>query len=175
MKPGSYLICGPYSDIFGELVDLFNGNVAFPGPPGGTPWPTDPDYVSPGLDTPNNLRTDCSFSPEHEDGVRWLSGEDAVAFGGAIRDMWEPTCMGDPDRAYHPYQTCSPFDNGGVHSGSAIPNHAFAILTDGVRPGIFYHLTPVSCPIALRHSDLSVKKQNEGYGLRKLRIVNGEQ
>lgn len=120
-----------YSDIFGELIDLFNGNAAIVGPPGGTPWPKDADYLSPGTDTPNNLRSACSYSPDYNDGVRWLAGEDALAFGGAIRDMWEPTCFGDPDRAYHPYQTCSPFDNGGVHSGSGIPNHAFAILTDG--------------------------------------------
>ncbi len=119
-----------YSDIFGEIIDLFNGNAAFPGPPGGTPWPVHP--TGPGLDTPNNLRTDiCSDSPGHADGVRWLVGEDATAFGGAIRDMWNPPCEGDPDRANSPLQTCNPLDGGGVHSGSGIANHAFAILSDG--------------------------------------------
>ncbi len=29
---------------------------------------------------------------------RWLTGEDAPAFGGAIRDMWNPTCFGDPGK-----------------------------------------------------------------------------
>ena len=28
-----------FSDVFGELIDLFNGDVAFAGPPGGAPWP----------------------------------------------------------------------------------------------------------------------------------------
>ncbi|UCC29825.1 MAG: M4 family metallopeptidase [Phycisphaerales bacterium] len=65
------------------------------------------------------------------EGVRWLVSEDASAFGGAIRDMWEPTCYGDPDRANHPFQVCNPDDNGGVHSGSGTPNHAFAIMSDG--------------------------------------------
>lgn len=63
--------------------------------------------------------------------VRWLHGEDAAAYGGANRDMWMPTCLGDPDSANHPLQTCGGNDNGGVHSGSGIPNHAFAILVDG--------------------------------------------
>ncbi|MFQ5591750.1 MAG: M4 family metallopeptidase [Phycisphaerae bacterium] len=119
-----------YSDIWGELVDLFNGNAAFPGSPGGSPaWPGHP--TGPGVDTPNNLRSACSYSPNYDDGVRWLVGEDATAFGGAIRDMWSPACAGDPDRANSPLQTCPEADNGGVHSGSGVPNHAFAILTDG--------------------------------------------
>ncbi|MGD2107984.1 MAG: M4 family metallopeptidase [Phycisphaerae bacterium] len=255
-----------YSDIFGELVDLFNGDAGYAGAPGGTPWPAHP--TGPGVDTPNNLRSDacmggvslevntppaiagnyvaapaffgpplsetgvtggvvranpvracsggltnaleinghvaliergdCNFTYKvklaqqagaiaviifdnapvgyppslggedptitipsigitHADGelieanlltaivnvtlaanvdtgeVRWLVGEDSTpeGFGGAIRDMWNPVCAGDPDRANSPFQTCNEFDNGGVHSGSGIPNHAFAIMTDG--------------------------------------------
>ncbi|MBU0718520.1 MAG: M4 family metallopeptidase, partial [Planctomycetes bacterium] len=114
-----------FSDVWGELVDLFNGDVAYPGPPAGTPWPKDEYYGDAGTDTPNDLRTGCYSSR------RWLVAEDSWAFGGAIRDMWNPTCEGDPDRAYSPLQTCSSADNGGVHSGSGIPNHAFAMLTDG--------------------------------------------
>jgi Zn-dependent metalloprotease len=120
-----------FSDVFGELVDLFNGDAGFAGTPGGSPaWPTHP--TGEGLDAPNNARSACSTPlNEYADGVRWLIGEDAVAFGGAIRDMWDPTCMGDPDRANSPLQQCLNDDNGGVHSGSGVPNHAFAILTDG--------------------------------------------
>ncbi|MFH0981710.1 MAG: M4 family metallopeptidase, partial [Planctomycetota bacterium] len=122
-----------FSDVFGELVDLFNGDAAFPGPPGGPPdWPTHP--TGPGTDAPNNLRTACSAKPLYTDGVRWLFGEDggaATPFDGALRDLWEPTCLSQPDRANSPLQTCSLADNGGVHSGSGIPNHAFAMLTDG--------------------------------------------
>lgn len=261
------------SDIFGELVDMFNGNVAFAGPPGGTSWPA--TGSGPGTDTPNNLRSQCSvppgaivtvnspgsiagdyfagrafFGPELTvtgitanvvaldpstacladgpfnnppptiagkialvdrgictfaekvkraqdaaaigvivvnnvpgapgsnmtgsdptitipavmmsmadgdairtellsgnvnvtlkdapdgllDGVRWLVSEDAVAFGNPIRDMWDPTCKGHPDRANSILQTCGGItgaDNGGVHSGSGVMNHTFAIMTDG--------------------------------------------
>ena len=117
------------SDIFGELIDLFNGNASAAGTPGGTPWPTHP--TGSGVDTPNNLRSACSSSPSHGDGVRWLLGEDAIAFGGSIRDMWRPTCKSDPDRANSPNQSCWTFDNGGVHIGSGVVNHAFAIMTDG--------------------------------------------
>ena len=129
------------SDIFGELVDLFNGNAAFAGAPGGTPWPTEPLYVTgPGLDVPNNPRTGHSFPPDYDDGVRWLCGEDSYAFGGAIRDMWDPEHIWDPDNtgrygdpayANSPLQICHPFDNGGVHSGMAVGTHAFAMMTDG--------------------------------------------
>ncbi len=256
-----------FSDVFGELIDLFNGNAAFAGDPGGTPWPTHP--TGPGTDTPNNLRTSacslaagaglivnsppaiagtylvgsadfgpplttigitgdvveahppracdvdlpftnaadlngrialvdrgtCTFTEKvhnaqdvgaiavivvnnvagpppgmtgadptitipsvmvsqsdgavirtalatqtvnvtlkdfsYADGVRWLTGEDADVFGGAIRDMWNPPCFGDPDRANSPLQVCAEGDNGGVHSGSGIPNHAFALAVDG--------------------------------------------
>ncbi len=253
-----------YADVFGELVDLFNGDSAFPGPPMGPPWPV--GSSGPGLDGPNDLRTDaciggvaldvidppglagsyvagratfgpqldetgisgrlvmadppnacpagvtlsnaaeiagniavinrggCNFIPKTRSaqsagaigvlmvndregpppnmggtgplvsipaisitqfegepieaalvaggtvdvtmranstngGVRWLLGESGS--GDAIRDMWNPICLGSPDRANHPFQLCSATDNGGVHSGSGVPNHAFALVTDG--------------------------------------------
>jgi len=252
-----------FSDVFGEIIDLLNGDAAVAGPPGGTPWPA--HGTGPGTDTPNSLRTVCvssalmvvnspgsiagdyaaqpaAFGPpvtvagitgdvvvadpvrgcdadlpfanagdmagkivlmdrgtcfftekvlnaqdegaiaviiannlpfgrapmggsdpnvtipsvgiSQADGqtikdavllgtvnatlrdadeidVRWLVGEDSAGFGGHIRDMWLPSCEGDPDTANHPLQTCSAGDNGGVHSGSGVPNHAFAIATDG--------------------------------------------
>ncbi len=124
-----------YSDIWGELIDLFNGNVSLPGGPAGPEWPIDPisDYVSPGTDTPNNRRTNEVCSPytgnnslDYPDGVRWLIAEDSTSslgFGGPLRDMWEPSCYGQPDRALDPTMPC--------YMGSGVPNHAFAILTDG--------------------------------------------
>lgn len=118
-----------YSDVFGELVDLFNGDAAFVLGDSSWSWPDHP--TGPGADELNSIRTECSPNVDYHDGVRWLLGEDALAFGGAIRDLWEPTCLGDPDRALSPSQTCGPGDNGGVHSGSGIPNHAFAMLVDG--------------------------------------------
>ncbi len=71
-----------------------------------------------------------------EDSYRWLMGEDATAFGGAIRDMWTPTCAGDPGKVTDAQYQCdvTKADGGGVHSNSGIPNHAFALLVDG---GVF--------------------------------------
>ncbi|UCD28259.1 MAG: M4 family metallopeptidase, partial [Planctomycetota bacterium] len=117
------------ADIFGELVDLFNGDAAFAGPPGDPPnWPT--HSSGPGTDTPNNFRSVCSTTSNgFADGCRWLIAEDASV--GPFRDMWDPTCMNDPDRANSPLQTCDPSDNGGVHNGSGVANHAFAIMMDG--------------------------------------------
>ena len=57
----------------------------------------------PGPSTPRcALGTGCRRTNSY----RWLSGEYSdPAFGGAIRDMWNPTCYGDPgkvtDAEYH--------------------------------------------------------------------------
>jgi hypothetical protein len=65
------------------------------------------------------------------DSYRWLSGEGDPAFGGAIRDMWNPNCYGDPakvsDEEYH----CDTADSGGVHTNSGVVNHTYALLVDG--------------------------------------------
>jgi hypothetical protein len=58
-------------------------------------------------------------------------GEDSTAFGGAIRDMWTPTCMGDPGKVSDAEYHCDTSDAGGVHSNSGVPNHGYALLVDG--------------------------------------------
>jgi len=102
-----------YSDIFGEAIDLLNGA---------------------GLDTPGDPRPvdTCTSNAES---VRWLIGEDTQGLGGAIRDMWDPTCMAHPGRVgdfeYFCLFSGEFFDNGGVHINSGVPNHGFALLVDG--------------------------------------------
>jgi bacillolysin len=95
-----------YSDIWGETVDLLN------------------NYE----DTAENLaiRTGTACNS-----ARWKMGEDATAFGGAIRDMWNPNCNGDPAKLTDSRYSCGDFDSGGVHINSGIPNHAYALLVDG--------------------------------------------
>jgi hypothetical protein len=63
--------------------------------------------------------------------LRWLIGDDSPAFGGPIRDMWNPSCFDDASKVSDPTYTCSSEDQGGVHSNSAIPNHTFSLLADG--------------------------------------------
>jgi len=63
--------------------------------------------------------------------LRWLVAEDSSGFGRAIRDMWSPECLGDPGRVFSDRYFCGSSDNGGVHSNSGVPNHAFALLMDG--------------------------------------------
>ena len=105
-----------YSDIWGEVVDFLNGR---------------------GTDVPGGLRSTsgCSFfgngAPTVDNTYRWLSGEDDPAFGGAIRDMWNPTCYNDPGKVTDSQYFCGVADNGGVHSNSGVPNHAFALMVDG--------------------------------------------
>ncbi len=66
-----------------------------------------------------------------DDSYRWLSGEGDTAFGGAIRDMWNPTCYNDPAEVISDEYMCGTADSGGVHTNSGVPNHAFALLVDG--------------------------------------------
>ncbi|NJC96332.1 MAG: hypothetical protein FIB03_08345, partial [Anaerolineae bacterium] len=66
-----------------------------------------------------------------EDSYRWLMGEDATAFGSAIRDMWAPTCKSDPGKVTDAEYHCATSDGGGVHTNSGVPNHGFALLVDG--------------------------------------------
>ena len=63
---------------------------------------------------------------------RWLSGETDPAFGGAIRDMWNPNCYGDPGKVSDAEYHCDTSDSGGVHVNSGVVNRTFAILVDGV-------------------------------------------
>jgi Zn-dependent metalloprotease len=94
-----------YSDIWGETIDLLNG------------------YEDSGEDL--SLRNSCASSQ------RWRLGEDASAFGSAIRDMWDPTCKGDPGKISDNQYSCSSADNGGVHTNSGVNNHAYVLLVDG--------------------------------------------
>lgn len=66
-----------------------------------------------------------------DESLRWLMGEDSTAFGGAIRDLWNPNCAGDPGRVGDSRYYCGSSDGGGVHTNSGVPNHAFALLVDG--------------------------------------------
>ncbi|MEI5674892.1 MULTISPECIES: M4 family metallopeptidase [unclassified Nocardioides] len=68
---------------------------------------------------------------DKDDSYRWLSGEADPAFGGAIRDMWNPTCYGDPGKVSDAEYYCDSSDNGGVHSNSGVVNHTYALLVDG--------------------------------------------
>jgi len=65
--------------------------------------------------------------------VRWLMGEDAT--GGALRDMYNPTCYGNPGKVTDAQYSCGPNtdagDQGGVHTNSGVPNHAYALIVDG--------------------------------------------
>ncbi len=65
------------------------------------------------------------------DSFRWLIGEDATAFGGAIRDMWDPNCYGHPGKVSDAQYVCGTGDAGGVHSNSGVTNHGYALLVDG--------------------------------------------
>ncbi|WP_182526574.1 M4 family metallopeptidase [Nocardioides dongkuii] len=78
----------------------------------------------------STARITASTTPD-DPSARWLSGEDDPAFGGAIRDMWNPTCYGDPGKVSDAEYHCDTSDGGGVHTNSGVVNHAFALMVDG--------------------------------------------
>ena len=97
-----------YSDIFGETTDLLNGVDA----EGGS----------------NNTQV-------MPNGQRWQMGEDVNGLNdptlGILRDMWDPTRYGDPDKVSSANYACGSGDGGGVHTNSGVVNHAYAMLVDG--------------------------------------------
>ena len=98
-----------YSDVWGETIDLIN------------------NYQDEGENM--GVRTTAACSPGS---VRWKMGEDATSFGGAIRDMWNPTCNGQPAKVLDTNNYyCGTADNGGVHTNSGPTNHLYAFLVDG--------------------------------------------
>ncbi len=92
---------------------------------------TDGNTIEGQLGSGVNVTMKADPSINAENSVRWLSGEDDPAFGGAIRDMWTPGCYGDPGEVLEDNYFCSEDDSGGVHTNSGVPNHAFALLVDG--------------------------------------------
>jgi bacillolysin len=97
-----------YSDVWGETIDLIN------------------NYMDDGENLSVRTTTACSGS------LRWKMGEDATAFGGAIRDMWNPNCNGDPAKVLDAANYyCGTADAGGVHTNSGVTNHLYALLVDG--------------------------------------------
>jgi hypothetical protein len=60
---------------------------------------------------------------------RWQSGEESVY--GAFRDMWSPRCYANPAKTSDREYFCGINDQGGVHENSGVPNHAYALMTDG--------------------------------------------
>lgn len=83
------------------------------------------------------VRASLQRGPGSDSSVRWLLGEDSTAPGltGALRDMYNPTCYGNPGKVSDAQYSCGPNtqagDNGGVHSNSGVPNHAYALIVDG--------------------------------------------
>jgi len=80
---------------------------------------------------PVNMTITDTETEDKADSYRWLMGEKSDAFGGAIRDMWNPTCYGDPGKVSDVEYQCSSDDSGGVHSNSGVINHGYAFLVDG--------------------------------------------
>ncbi len=68
-------------------------------------------------------------APQRADSYRWLMFEDDD--GGASRDMWTPTCLGQPGKVSDAEYYCAADDQGGVHSNSGVVNHSYALLVDG--------------------------------------------
>ncbi|MEU6137732.1 M4 family metallopeptidase [Nocardioides sp. NPDC047086] len=82
--------------------------------------------------TAGSATATISQTTNTDESTRWLMGEDSTAFGGAIRDMWNPNCYGDPGKVSDEEYHCDgATDSGGVHTNSGVINHHYALLVDG--------------------------------------------
>ncbi|KNC55673.1 protease-associated PA domain-containing protein [Thecamonas trahens ATCC 50062] len=81
-------------------------------------------------ETAPTLELELAPAPPTTGSYRWLAGAQDPAFGGAIRDLWDPTCFGHPGKVTDDEYHCDPSDNGGVHRNSGVVNHMFAMLVD---------------------------------------------
>ena len=108
-----------YSDVWGETIDLLN------------------NYMDLGENLAVRTTTTCSGTQ------RWKMGEDTTAFGGPIRDMWNPNCNGNPGNMLDTvYYHCAGTDSGGVHINSGVGNHLYSLLVDGGTYG-GYTIMPI--------------------------------
>ena len=121
-------------------VIVANNAVGPPAPMGGSDATITIPSVMVALSTGNTIKSELGTGVNvtmkvgasiTENSYRWLMGEDSTAFGGAIRDMWAPTCMSDPGKVSDAQYHCATTDGGGVHTNSGVPNHGFALLVDG--------------------------------------------
>jgi Zn-dependent metalloprotease len=101
------------ADIYGVMVTLEDGN----------------RFKSAGEPVDFTI---AAVPADTDETYRWLSGESDPAFGGAIRDMWNPNCYGDPGKVSDAEYQCTDDDSGGVHTNSGVVNRTFAILVDGL-------------------------------------------
>ncbi len=123
----SAVIVANYDD---ELLDM--GGSGTPTIPAVLVASSDGDAIKEQLD--EGVTATLDFDASTDDSVRWLAAEDSSGFGGAIRDMSNPTCFGDPGKVSDVAQyRCGPVeeDGGGVHTNSGVPNHAYVLLVDG--------------------------------------------
>ncbi|HEX8651270.1 MAG TPA: M4 family metallopeptidase [Pyrinomonadaceae bacterium] len=81
------------------------------------------------------LKRNAPANVDHS--LRWMLGEDDTGqLPGALRDMWKPTCLGNPGKVSDSQYTCAAVagsgnDQGGVHNNSGVVNHAYALIVDG--------------------------------------------
>eukprot|EP01105_Mastigella_eilhardi_P009232 TRINITY_DN2191_c0_g3_i3.p1 TRINITY_DN2191_c0_g3~~TRINITY_DN2191_c0_g3_i3.p1 ORF type:complete len:471 (+),score=64.81 TRINITY_DN2191_c0_g3_i3:960-2372(+) len=85
-------------------------------------------------DLPLRTTSECSDGAS----ARWIVGDETSAFnlvnadgwqGPGIRDMYNPHCYAQPEKASQ--TRCSPKDNDGVHANSGVASHLFALTVDG--------------------------------------------
>jgi len=134
-----------YSDMWGETVDLLNGEDGLGGGMNAEPAPT---------------------------GVRWAMGEDFATGSGEyellLRDMWDPDRLGYPGKVTSPNYTCGTGDGGGVHSNSGVPNHAYALLVDGTNFPASCTAAPNNCRAPLTCNAATSKCEFNGQSITKL-------
>ena len=79
------------------------------------------------------VRATMRRGPGTDNSVSWLMGEEVSNpdLPGPLRDMYNPSCLGNPGKVSDATYACSSADGGGVHTKSGDSNHAYALTVDG--------------------------------------------
>eukprot|EP01106_Pelomyxa_sp_JSP_P003163 TRINITY_DN1472_c0_g1_i3.p1 TRINITY_DN1472_c0_g1~~TRINITY_DN1472_c0_g1_i3.p1 ORF type:complete len:462 (-),score=86.51 TRINITY_DN1472_c0_g1_i3:58-1443(-) len=95
-----------WSDILAETFSIFwNGSGYYP---------------------PRSPERHCILEADNK---RWIVGDEVELMGNCLRDLYNPTCTGQPDSIST--LVCSPYDNSGVHSNCGPISVLYTLLVDG--------------------------------------------
>lgn len=119
--------------------------------------------------------SNCVTNPGQSSCADWWIGEDVYLPADTVvgfRNMADPREDDDPD--HYSERQIGGVDNGGVHSNSGIPNHAFYLLVNGGRNagcdtvGSNGHTHTVNCDVSVKAAGLSAAEQIFFLGLTSL-------
>jgi Zn-dependent metalloprotease len=132
-------------DVMGH--ELTHGVIQYDVPPNGLEYSNQPGALNESIaDVFGSLVKQYSLG-QTADEADWLIGEGLIIGAEALRSLQEPSAGLDPQPAHMRDYVNTAKDNGGVHTNSGIPNHAFYLAATEIGgyawegAGLIWYLT----------------------------------